>query len=115
MPAYAEGVVAAKTAQVAAKLVAALGVVDVSHVPLHVGLVHALVRAEGTGERRVPRIHSATDLHVPLQQVLQGVHLPAEDAHVSLGIAGRGLRRVLLRDLVIVVAHVVAHGPIIDF
>lgn len=50
VPANAERVVAAEATKLAAELVAAVGVVDISHVSLHVGLVHALVRTEGAGE-----------------------------------------------------------------
>lgn len=80
---HAEGVIAAEVAEVAAEFKAAR-VVNVSHVPLHVRLVHALVRAKRAAELRAPRVHLAAELHVPLQQVLQRVNLPAVGAHVSL-------------------------------
>lgn len=53
--AKAEGVIAAKVAELAAEF-KATGVVNIFHVSLHVGLVHAFVRAEGTGELGVARI-----------------------------------------------------------
>lgn len=83
VPANAEGVITAKVAELAAKFEAA-GVVNVSHVSLHVGLVHALVRAEGAGELRVTRIHFATQLYVLLQQVLRDIDLLAEGTYIPL-------------------------------
>lgn len=66
VPANAVGVIAAEAAELAAELVVVIGVVNVFHVPLHVRLVPALVRAIGTGKRGVTRIHFATELYVPL-------------------------------------------------
>lgn len=66
VPANAVGVIAAEAAELAAELVVGIGVVNVSHVSLHVRLVNALVRAVGAGERGVTRIHFATELYVPL-------------------------------------------------
>lgn len=63
--ANAEGIIAAEVTEFAAELEGA-GVVNVSHVSLHVRLVYALIRAESAGERRVARIHFATELHMPL-------------------------------------------------
>lgn len=63
--ANAEGIIAAKVAELAAELEGA-GVVNVSHVSLHVRLVRALVRAVGTGERRVALIHFACRMHMLL-------------------------------------------------
>lgn len=65
VPANAIGVIAAEAAEIAAELLGA-GAVNVSHVPLHVRLVHALVRAVGTGKCGVSRIHFAIELYVPL-------------------------------------------------
>lgn len=65
MSANAKGVIAAEVAELAAEFEGA-GVVNVFHVSLHVRLVHALVRAEGTGERRLARIHFASKLHMLL-------------------------------------------------
>lgn len=96
VPAHAEGVVAAEVAEVAAELEHP-GLVDVPHVPLHVRLVGALVRAEGAGELGVPRVHLAAELHVPPQQVLQREDLLAEAAHVALVddlVGGHGLSRL---------------------
>lgn len=58
---------------------------------LHVRLICALVRAEGTSELRISGIHLASKLHVPPQQVLQGKDLLAETAHVPLVIVQQGL------------------------
>lgn len=55
VPANAERIVAAEATELAAELVTAVGAVDVSHVSLHVGLVHALVRAVAAGELRAVR------------------------------------------------------------
>lgn len=63
--ANAEGVIAAEVTKLAAELEVA-GVVNVSHVSLHVRLVHALIRAEGAGECCVAHVHFATELHMPL-------------------------------------------------
>lgn len=82
MPADAERIIAAEVAELAAKFEGA-GVVNVSHVSLHVRLVHALVRTEGAGELRVARIYFASELHMPLQQALR-VDFLAVWAHVSL-------------------------------
>lgn len=62
----AEGVIAAEVTELAVEFKGA-GVVNVSHVPLHVRLVRALVWAESTGETvRVVWIHFARELHVLL-------------------------------------------------
>lgn len=82
VPAHAKRVIAAKVAQVASELEHA-GLVNVPHVPLHVRLVGALVRAERAGELRVPWVHLAAELHVPPEQILQREHLLAEPAHVA--------------------------------
>jgi len=81
--ANAERIIAAEIAELAAELEGA-GVVNVSHVSLHVCLVHALVRAEGTGERRVARTHFASELHMLLEQALRRVDFLAMRAHISL-------------------------------
>ncbi|KAK2584901.1 hypothetical protein KPH14_002497 [Odynerus spinipes] len=80
---HAERVIAAKIAEIAAELEAA-GVVDVTHVPLHVRLVHALVGAKAAGELGATGIHFAAELHVPLQEILQGEDLFAEGAYMTL-------------------------------
>lgn len=114
VPADAERIVAAEATKLAVELVTVVGLVDVPHVSLHVGLVHALVRAEATGERRAARVHLAAGLQVLLQQVLQGIDFLAEDAHVPLVLHSQAwLRRVLEPSNVVVVpGHVVTgHVP----
>lgn len=83
MSADAERIIAAEVAELAAKLEGA-SVVNISHVSLHVRLVHALVRTEGAGELRVARIYFASELHMSLQQALRRVDFLAVWAHVSL-------------------------------
>lgn len=102
MPADAEGIIAAEVAELAAKLEGA-GVVNVSHVPLHVRLVHAFIRTKGAGELRVARIHFASELYMPLQQALRRVYFLAIRAHVSLV---HMMRRIVIR----VVTQVPAAG-----
>lgn len=108
MSANAERIVAAEAAKLAVELVTAVVVVDVSHVSFHVGLVHALVRAEGTGEWRAARIHPTAGLHMFLQQVLQRVDFLAVGAHVSLVHSKVWLGRALWS----VVVHVIGHVPV---
>lgn len=110
--AYAKGVVATEVTELAAKLLSALGVVNVPHVSLHVGLVHTLVRTERAGKLRATRIHLTAELHVSLQQMLQRVDFSAEEAHVSLvhRIIFSGLRRVFDR-LVVIAVCVPTHVP----
>lgn len=66
---------------------------NISHVSLHVRLICALVRAEGTSELWISGIHLASKLHVPPQQVLQRKDLLAETAHVPLVTVQQGLCR----------------------
>lgn len=93
VPSHAERVIAAEIAQIASELQHA-GFVYVPHVPLHVRLVGALVRAERARELRVPRVHLAAELHVPPEQILQWEDFLAEAAHVTFVrdlIVGNGL------------------------
>lgn len=78
-----ERVIAAKIAELTAEFVAT-SIVNVSHVSLHVGFVHALIRTESAGELGVTRIHFASHLYVLLQQILRGVDLLAEGTYVPL-------------------------------
>lgn len=92
MSSHAEGIIATKVAQIATKLKHA-GVVNVSHVSLHVCLVSALVRAKRASELRISRVHLAAELHVPPQQILQREDLFAETTHVTFVIIQHRLSR----------------------
>lgn len=79
----AERVIAVKIAELTVEFVAT-GIVNVSHVSLHVGFVRALVRAECAGELGVARIHFTSHLYVLLQQALRDVDLLAEGTYIPL-------------------------------
>jgi len=64
--AYAERVIAVEVTELATKLKAA-SVMNISHVPLSIGLIHAFIRTEGAGKLRATRIHLAAKLYVFLQ------------------------------------------------
>jgi len=93
-----EGVIAAEVAELATKFDDA-GVVNVSHMSLHVGFVHALVWTKGARELcyGIAWIHLAAELYVLLQQIPREIYLLAERASFV-----RVIRRVI---------HVAAHVP----
>lgn len=83
VPSHAEQVIAAKIALITAEFQHA-AVVNIVHVPLHVRLVHARVRAKRTDELGVPRVHFTRQLHVPLKKILQREHLFTVTAEMPL-------------------------------
>lgn len=76
VPSNAKRVAAAKVAQLAGEFHAPI-VVHVSHVTLHVCLVHALVGARGALKLAAPWIHFAANLNVTLEQAAQVIGLLA--------------------------------------
>jgi len=66
--AYAERIIAVEVTKLATELKAA-SVMNISHVSLGIGLVHALVRTEVAGKLCTARIHLAAELYVFLQQI----------------------------------------------
>lgn len=91
--AHAEGIIAAEIAEIAVEL-HGVGAVKVPDVSLHVGFVHALVRAKGTGELRAARVHLATELQMLLQLVLWRKGFLTERTRVLLGRVGCRIVRV---------------------
>lgn len=96
--ANAEGIIAAEIAELAAKFDDA-GVVNVSHMPFHVGFIHAFVWTKSARELRygITWIHLAAELYVLPQQIPRKIYFLAKRASLV-----RVIRRVV---------HVAARVP----